>query len=391
MTVIADDQLHALASHAGLYSVSIWMPAHRAGSEVRQDPIRLKNLLTEASEQLEAVGLKQAEARDRLEPLSRLLQDREVAQQPCEGLGLFVGDGTPHVVRLPAEVPELVVVAPHFHLKPLFAAPARDRRFYLLELSQNAVNLLRADRTDAETVELPDAPESFKHFLRFDDPERHVEFHSGTAGHQPAEDRPAVYHGQGAAGDERLEKKKLADYCKQIDEAVAKVIRDERAPLLLAATEPIQGIYRHVSSCRQLDRRGLTGNPKDVGREALHKKAVDLLADDFQQTLSAARDRYGAARGAGLADDDLGEVLRAGRLRAVDLLLVRDDESRWGRFDPDSGRMETHDERQAGDEDLLNTAAVLAFQGGADVHAVGSGQMPGDAPVAAAFRFRPEG
>ena len=37
--------------------VSIFLPTHTRGSEVRQDPIRLKNLTSRANEELRAAGL----------------------------------------------------------------------------------------------------------------------------------------------------------------------------------------------------------------------------------------------------------------------------------------------------------------------------------------------
>jgi len=51
------------------------MPTHRAGTETRQDPIRLKNLLSRAREQLVDGGLRSTEADGILEPARLLLED----------------------------------------------------------------------------------------------------------------------------------------------------------------------------------------------------------------------------------------------------------------------------------------------------------------------------
>ena len=45
------------------FCVSIFLPTHRAGPEIRQDPIRLKNLLKQAESRLIALGHKPVKAR----------------------------------------------------------------------------------------------------------------------------------------------------------------------------------------------------------------------------------------------------------------------------------------------------------------------------------------
>jgi hypothetical protein len=61
-----------LNSHSD-WCVSLYMPAHRAGRETEQDPIRFKNLLRQAEERLHAEGMRSAEARNFLKEPQRLL------------------------------------------------------------------------------------------------------------------------------------------------------------------------------------------------------------------------------------------------------------------------------------------------------------------------------
>jgi hypothetical protein len=49
--------------------------------------------------------------------------------------------------------------------------------------------------------------------------------------------------------------------------------------------------------------------------------------------------------------------------------------------------VEIHSERQPGDEDLLNVAAIHAMFNGAKVYAVESDEMPGGGPLAAVLRY----
>jgi len=392
--MIDDDKLRMLVKHAAPNSVSVWMPVHRAGADIRQNPIRLKNLLIDAREQLTALGVREPEARRQLKPLRALVDDEDFWRHQAEGLGVFLGDSRPEGVRLPLPAPQTVTVSEHYYLMPLFAALRRNERFYLLQLSQHTVRLFRADRTDLEPVDLPNAPESFEQFLQLDEQEGHVGFHSGMAEHKPGAERPAVFHGQGTGADETWQKRRLADFCRQIDANVRKVLYNEKSPLLLAATEPIRATYRQVSGCRQLDRRAVEGNPDDASPSALHRQAASLLRDDFDRPLREATDRYHQAKGAGLTTNDLQGALRAASVSAVEALFVPHDRRVWGRFDADAGTLDRHHAQQPGDEDLLNLTAVLAARGGANVLAVAPRDVPeGDGdpePLAAVLRFRPD-
>jgi hypothetical protein len=56
MTIVRD-AVHELASLDLRPAVSIMMPTHHAGPEVRQDPIRFKNMLRQIEGELEGRGL----------------------------------------------------------------------------------------------------------------------------------------------------------------------------------------------------------------------------------------------------------------------------------------------------------------------------------------------
>ena len=197
--------------------------------------------------------------------------------------------------------------------------------------------------------------------------------------------RPTMFHGQGVRGD--YDKTLLPEYCRLVDDQVTATLRGQEAPLLLAATEPLETIYRRNTRYTRLSDHVIAGNPDAADAADLHRRAVELMADEFLRPIRTARRRYHQALSAHLACDGIEAVLRAARAHAVDVLLVSSERRLWGRFD-DQGTFEQRDDRQAGDEDLLNLAAVLACRGGADVYAVGQEDLPVDSPAAAILRFR---
>ena len=67
---VSTDELKQLAETRGATCVSIYMPTHREGSEVQQDPIRLRNLLAEAERRLLGQGLRTPDVQAMLAPAS---------------------------------------------------------------------------------------------------------------------------------------------------------------------------------------------------------------------------------------------------------------------------------------------------------------------------------
>jgi hypothetical protein len=74
-----------LAGQHGL-AVSIFLPTHRAGREIRQDPIRLKNLLRRAEAALIASNLRRADARELLAPARELVERKHFWRYQDSGL-----------------------------------------------------------------------------------------------------------------------------------------------------------------------------------------------------------------------------------------------------------------------------------------------------------------
>ena len=65
--------------------------SHRAGPEVQQDPIRLKNLLRQATDALQADGVRAPMLHSVLAPLRRLVNDGLFGQHQSDGLPCTAG------------------------------------------------------------------------------------------------------------------------------------------------------------------------------------------------------------------------------------------------------------------------------------------------------------
>ncbi|MEQ9357779.1 hypothetical protein [Coleofasciculus chthonoplastes] len=87
------------------------------------------------------------------------------------------------------------------------------------------------------------------------------------------------------------------------------------------------------------------------------------------------------------ASDALKELVQAAYNQRIDSLFVALDHQQWGSFDPQSNTVQLHEQHQAGDQDLLDLAAVYTVLNGGTVFAVESERVPAQSPIAAVFRY----
>ena len=387
MNVVTRSDLRELMERQTGPCVSLYQPAHRAGTDTRsydqRDVVRFKNLLREAERRLIGGGARAREAEDLLEPARRLLDDLDFWQYQGDGLAVFVAPGAMRSFRVPVRFEELVVVAPSFHVKPLLALLTGDGLFYVLALSQNQVRLLAGTRDHLGEVALPDGPKSLADALRYDDPERQLQFHTGAPA--AGDRRGAMFHGHGTGTDDA--KDNILRFCQQVDRAVARFIRDGAAPLVLASVDYLTPIYRAASTYPSLLEAGIAGNPEGLRPDELHARAWPLVEPRFRRDRERAAARYRELAGTGRTSREVAEVLPAARDGRVDVLFVAVGVRIWGTFAPDARSVEIGEEAPGRNEDLLNLAAVHTLVNRGTVYAVPPAEMPDEAPVAAVLRY----
>lgn len=373
--------LEALTQPRGGPCVSVFLPTHRAGPQTGQDPIRLKNLLTEAEARLVETGVRAPVSKEILAPARDLFEEGLFWRYQADGLALFLAPGWWRSYRLPLELPELVVVAERFHLKPVLPLLAGDGRFYILALSQNEIRLLEATRQGVHQVDLEGVPGNLQEALRFDDLEKERLFHvTGREG-----GAAAVFHGHGIGGE--VDKERIGRYLRLVDSGLTQVLQDLQTPLILAGVDYVRAIYRGVSHYPTLLEEGISGNLEHLRAEELHERAWALVEPVFRSGQEQAAARYLELAGTGLAVGGLEDVLPAAHHGRIEVLFVALGQQRRGSFDQETGRITEHREPDPGGEDLLDLAAVRTVLGGGTVYVVPGEDVPGGATAAAILRY----
>lgn len=398
MDFLRRDDLKELIAETGRFCVSVYSPTHRGGREIREDPIQLKDLLSDAKDQLEREGLNAREIDELLEPAQNLWRDDLFWEKQSDGLAVFLRDGIMRYYRLPLDLEPLVVVGHRFHVKPLLPLLDRESRFYLLSISEGSVKLYQGSGYSISELDPGNLPSGLAEALQYEDLDRHFQFHTSTrapgvtsvAAGQPGAvaGRPGQFHGQGAA-DQETERTYILQYLRQVDEGIQELLDPMQAPLVLAGLDRLQAYYRQVNGYPQLLDEGVKGNPEEMDERELHRRAWEVVSARRATAREDAAALYRQLLGSGSqrASGEIESVVPAAYFQRVQALFVPLDRQVWGSFDAESGQIAVHEEPGPDDQDLLDLAAVHTFSNGGAVYPVEIDAVPGGGLVAAVFRY----
>jgi len=384
MDKLSRDELKILVEKQSVTcgSVSLFMPTYRAGPEIRQNSLRLKNLLHKAEEHLVAAVPVPVQVRKFLTPIQQLLSDGLFWQHPSDGLAVFLSQDMFRYYHLPLNFEELVVVSDRFHIKPLLPLFSGDGRFFVLALSQNRVKLMQCTRYGTKEIDLAGiVPLNLAEALKYDGTERTLQYHTGAPGKGKGS---IIFHGQGL-GD--VAKKNILHYFQQIDRGLHReILREENAPLVVAGVDYLHPIYKEANTYQHLFDRVVTGNPEGLTSEELHKRAWTLIQPYFDQTQAEAISEYRQLVGTGHTSNNIEEIVPNSYMGRVELLFVALGLQKWGTFDSGSNTLRLHEKAEPCDEDLLDSAAAYTLIHRGVVYAVKLEKIPDGLPLAAVFR-----
>lgn len=379
--MITRDNIINLAKRQHGVCVSIYLPTHKMGEEVQQDPIRLKNLLTDAKRQLEDQDLKEEEIKKLLEEPRKLLDQPLFWQHNDKGLALFISDESFDYYRVPYSFKERAMVSYHYLITPLIPMITLEGSYCVLTLSQKNVRLLKCRRGSVAEVNLEECPESFEEFQQYDEFQRNLQHHSGQGA-----GNTAIFHGQG--GSEETDSEMLSNYLRTIEKEVTSIMRKRNDPLILTGVDGAISEYRKVNHYDRLLDDAIIGNPDPKSDEEIKNEGWEIIEDHFLQDMYNDIHRFGNLTGSDKHSDNLTNIVEAAYYGKIDSLFVPVGEHHWGWFDQESDVVH-HSTNASGPEehDLINMAAIKTLTQSGNVYALEHEDMPNQASIAAIFRY----
>jgi len=361
-------QIQRLLQAQGDHLVSIYLPTSPITPEADAARIAFKNLAAQAVEELRAAGIDTAGREAIEEELDDLHDDREFWAEQAHSLAVFADPHGLRSFRLPNRLSEAVQVADRYYVKPLLRTVTFPQTAFVLALAEGSVRLLEVT-PDLPTFEVrvPDLPDDA----------------ADAVGKASITDRSPARRLQGTEGRKTL----VRSYARAVDRALRGVLVGRELPLILAAAEPIDGIFRSVNSYPHLVDRSLPGSPEGSTDAELGEAARAVLDDLYSQQLRELGDRFEQRSAAGRTAVEINDLGRAATFGAVEILFVDIDSRLAGTIDAESGAVSLDDVEQAGDYGVIDELCRRVVLADGKVLAVRAADVPGGGPAAAILRY----
>lgn len=365
--------------------ISIYLPTISAGNaDIKQNPIRLKQLLRVAEDKLFSMELRKAEVAKILEPASRLIDETRFWQNQSDGLALFIYSGEVKYYRLPIEFKESISVSNKLYLKPLLPLLSGNGQFYIMALSKNEVRLFGCTRQSVRELEFENAPRSMFDMQVDDDPGNNVPIRIANV----SNGADLMYNKvtQGAASENEYEKNELTKYFRAIDAALVSMHEGEKIPLVLAGVEYLIPIYREKSNYPYITEEFIAGNPELISGEQLHEKAWSLVEPIFTKAQEVAEEKFKQYSGQKnkMTLTSLEKIIPAAFNGQIESLFIDNKIDQWGKFDHDTNKISLDQEEKHGDIDLIEYASILTLSRGGKVY---TEKVPNGGKLAAVLRY----
>lgn len=374
--------LKQLTNQASGLCVSILLPTHQRGRETTQDPIRFKNLLTDAIEQ---VGDRCDGIRERLESLTSLEFDREFWQHQSRGLAIFVDKDGERRMRLNFSPDEEVYVGDQFLIRSI-AGRTMTGGTLTLAVSRQHARLFKCDGTSVEEVTDSEFPVAVQDLVLPRDAEEQLQLtsRSTTSGVSSSATggtgatSQATFHGHGE-GEEKLEADQNA-WLNQLAKRLADRIYNKDLDAVILATREVAGQLRSQTDLCIAD--VIEASPDGITDTEIVSKILKATENLLPPDLDAVRERLGTAMANGQGSSDLESIVVAAANGKIDTLIIGDDSRRPGNFSPQTQQATCCVD---GLTDLLNMAVANTIAGCGEIVRIHAQESPH--AVAAIYRY----
>ncbi|WP_031063389.1 hypothetical protein [Streptomyces sp. NRRL WC-3742] len=345
-------------------AVSILMPTHRREPDNAQDPIRLRNLVAEAKERLQAdPEVSRADRIDVVAQLDRALTEVDLVH--CEdGLAIFAAPGEHQVWTFDRPAPARVVLSDTFLTRNLVAAHTAQPPSWVLAVAADRVVLWGADRERA--VEDDDHGFPLERVFDNPDPER-MERTGGT---------PSTFREEGTR-----------TFLRQADTEMGKVLAADPRPLYVVGEAPALALLDAVGTIAekataQIPHGGLAG--ADV--ETVHRVVAPAVRARAEQQIADTLARLDKARGRHEFAAGLDEVWQAAGGGRVGLLAVEENYRRTVRDDGEH-LVDAEADEPGAREDIVDEVIERGLDTHAEIVFVPDDTLADSGRIAAVLRY----
>ena len=382
VSFVSKDELNVLLSSSENVYISIFLPSEAVSKNVSAVDKKVAEIALYIQTQLVKLGHSEALISEILKRVS-VLKELLLTQNSTESLAVFIAPNLLRCYALPGSCTgSLTVTNRQFDVNPLLPFLAEYGLFYLLAFGQNQIRLLQGSASGLIQIAPSTLPSTLSNLLKLSHRMEQFQVKRMVLSSTRTTANPID------TLDEQAEnlKQSIQHYCKRLDNQLKAFLEQHKAPLILAGTSHILSLYRRVSTCPQLLKAEISGNPDAMKLNHLHQQAYTIVQKERQLKVQQVLQQYQQAKELRHTASHLGEIVSAAANGKIATLLLSFSLEKWGKFNPYIGEVEVHAVAESGDINLPELAAVQTLLNQGQLYAVEPEDMPAQTPIAAIFR-----
>jgi hypothetical protein len=289
-------------------ALTITLPTHRTSPENRQDPIRVRNLVNDATERL----LQEFSKRE-IDPLLTRLQqvtDTLDYRHTSDGLAIFVNQEMAQAYAIPHTLPEQVIIDETFATRKLVYALNRSARYWVLVLSEQPTRLYEGNNDILVEIQNSDFPMT----------------HEGPGG------ATALPGGEGINRSAHRDEHQR-QFFRQVDAAFSTVAAGDPLPLVVVGVDRNLAFFQEVTDHRRAIIATLLGSHDKTSPHELGQLVWPLVNEAVLEKKQQALVELDRANSEQKLSSTVGEVWRKAHEGRGKLLLVEKNFYFPGRLD----------------------------------------------------------
>lgn len=383
------EELEALAKQRGGLRVSIYLPLERSAPESEQNPVRLRTLIENATQQLEAAGMEPGKAKALVEPVAALIDSPAELLTAGAALAFLIDADAARQIVLPYSTPPSCRVSNQFAIKPLLSLLQWNPHYTAVCINRGEVRAFRGDRTTIEAIEVPDMPEKLEDITGIDDPEKSLQHHTaktGSAEGAPGSAPVPQMHGHGLPSD--MEDSQLDRFFRAVSKALHAYLSGREAALILFGVEENIGRFKSMDDWKEREVLSRSEDPHRWDAPQISEASLELLKPHAHAEIDARLDRLREAKNKQVGLFTLTDCALAAAMGRIEMAAIAKDRVITGICDLDRMKVEIVTEGDAPcAHDLYDFIASETIRHGGEVCIVDADSIPGDGGVAATIRF----
>ncbi|MGI9535356.1 MAG: hypothetical protein ACR2NW_10445 [Thermodesulfobacteriota bacterium] len=383
MDLLTREELSLLINQKKELSISIYLPTFIRGTDTLQNQTKFKNLIKHIKQEYIDDEYANFELHKLLKETRKFFDNYEFWQHQSECLAMFLSKDFFKYYRLPFKFDEFFCVRKNFYIIPLISYLNSVVDYYILYLSQKEISLYSSENLEFNKVNIEELNKITGEELNNREFQKQLQFFTGAgAGSR----KDSMFFGTGAK-DLQIHKH-LLNFFNKVDRSIRKNLIDKR-PLILAGADYIFPIYKQANSYPWILEEVIHGNPKDLNRKELIKRACDILKKHRRKQVENEYAKLIELKNTDQSkySRDLEVVINASYYGKIDELFILSNKKIWGKYNEKRNKIELIDNPDSDTDELLNIAAINTLANGGDVYILDCDENKHEKPVAARFRY----